>query len=142
MHVSWIKYAKFGGEATLGPEYGSRTCNFWNLSTPSIALSLCMDNNDTRPVLWTVEGGNLTEFYYFWPDFQPVQPDPSHFVVPKSCFEKSPLCDNGTVAELDAFIFHPAHQFDLINEVFSFRCCCRCSCRVVVLRSHFFFFFT
>lgn len=113
---SWLAFAKFAGETTLGPEFEGRTCNLWNFTSPASNLSMCFDNDNTRPVLWSVFAEGLSDFYYFWTDFNPVQPDPSHFTPPKSCSEKLPLCANGTVAEIDAYVFHPENQFDLINE--------------------------
>jgi hypothetical protein len=114
----WLVLAKFSGTVTLGPEYHSRTCNFWNFSVPTenVSLALCLESNDTIPVLWTIEEQGLLEFLYFYQDFSPIQPPAEDFILPKNCFEKAPLCAGGAVVEVDSFVFHPQNQFDLINE--------------------------
>jgi len=48
--------------------------------------------------------------------FFPGVPAASLFVPPANCLVPDPLCDGGESVLLDAFIFHPAHKFDLFNE--------------------------
>jgi len=114
----WLAVAKYEGTVTLGPQYDSRTCSWWNFSVPAanISLALCMEKNDTIPVLWTIEVSEMVELVYFNRDFVATTPPAADFVLPKGCFQKEPLCDGGAVVELDAFVFHPKNQFDLINE--------------------------
>lgn len=115
---SWVRYTKFAGAATLGPEFHSRTCNWWNLSEPAlnVSVALCMEKNDTIPVLAAANTGGSTELIYFQQDFRVVVPPASDFDIPTGCVEKAPQCPGGAVVELDAFIFHPQYEFDLYNE--------------------------
>jgi len=114
----WLALSKFCGTVTLPPQFHSRTCNWWNFSLPSanISIALCMEQNDTIPVLTTLAVGGVGEWVYFEQDFVGTPPPAADFIVPQSCFEKEPLCAGGGVVDLDAFIFHPQNQFDLINE--------------------------
>jgi len=113
---AWLAVATFGGTVTLAPQFHSRTCNWWNFSVANVTLAMCMQKNDTVPVLYAVDQAGLLEWIYFGEDFAATQPPAEDFDLPRTCFEKAPLCDGGAVVELDAFVFHPQNQFDLINE--------------------------
>jgi hypothetical protein len=86
------------------------------VTTSHVNLSLCTQGN--TPVLLIIIQHDSTQSFsiYFERDFFPGTPAASLFIAPPNCYGPDPLCDGGEVVELDAFIFHPAHKFDLFNE--------------------------
>jgi len=114
---NWVNAAKYKGSMKLAPMFDNRTVDVWELIVSDFNLSLCTQQN--TPVLL-----NITSFHdsshalviYFSSQFQPGTPSPSLFVPPSNCFGPQPLCPGGQILELDAYIFHPAHMFDLNNE--------------------------
>jgi hypothetical protein len=113
----WTQVGKYIGQQTLGPKFQNRTCDLWRyVSANQVNLSLCAQGN--TPVLLTIIQHDVTQSFsvYFEKDFFPGTPAASLFVPQPECFVADPLCDGGEVVELDAFIFHPAHMFDLYNE--------------------------
>jgi hypothetical protein len=117
---AWVPLSKFVGTQTLGPLFENRTCDMWSLEVPFVGnLSICVQQNEI-PVLYAISSNSSNtievEQIYFGKDLNTTAPPASEFVPPPNCFVPDPPCPNGAVAELEAFIFHPAHMFDLINE--------------------------
>lgn len=113
---SWTKVAAYEGQKTLGPKYRNRTCDQWGFNASSVNLTLCTQDN--TPVLLVLTQPDPTESFsiYFDTDFFAGTPPASLFVPPPNCYVPDPPCDGGASTQLDAFIFHPEHVFDINNE--------------------------
>jgi len=115
-YFSWTQAAADKGQRNLGPRFQNRSCDMWEFVFQQTNLTLCAQGN--VPVLLNIIQHDVSQSFsiYFEKDFFPGIPAASLFVQPENCLVPDPLCDGGEAMELDAFIFHPAHMFDLYNE--------------------------
>eukprot|EP00750_Incisomonas_marina_P001114 INCI10926.1.p1 GENE.INCI10926.1~~INCI10926.1.p1 ORF type:complete len:340 (-),score=43.79 INCI10926.1:815-1834(-) len=95
------------------------TCGHLTSRQKNISLAVCVDAETNRlPLLYNVSTVGYSASSTYGPDIHEnlTQSDLARLAIPEPCFDSPAVCAGGEVQEFDAYIFHPAHVFDIYNE--------------------------